>query len=240
MLPQDVAKSARTAAATTVGAAAAAQPQAAEKEKIKTEAVDKEALDMAFKALKTYDCGSGVIIPAPGKPPQDLGVLKAIDEAAIASHGNPAARKELETRVAAVLPTSTTARQKDFVCRKLMILGTAELVPALAALLSDKGLSHMARYALERIPTSPKRRRHSARPCRDRPALAVGIIGSLGARRDAASVPALAALLAGADGGCHRRGPLVGSDRHAGSRRSMDGCSRKAAAACKRPSLTPA
>ncbi len=33
-----------------------------------------------------------------------------------------------------------------------MVIGTAESVPALAALLPDKDLSHMARYALERIP----------------------------------------------------------------------------------------
>ena len=51
-----------------------------------------------------------------------------------------------------MLPTGHSRAAKDFVCRKLAIIGTAESVPALAALLPDKDLSHMARYALERIP----------------------------------------------------------------------------------------
>ena len=72
-------------------------------------------------------------------------------------------------------------------------------MPALAGLLPDKDLSHMARYALERIPAP-----EAAQALRDAlpkvsGALKIGVIGSLGARRDAASVPALAALLGDAD-----------------------------------------
>ena len=78
--------------------------------------------------------------------------LKPIDDAVVAAHGDAAARKELETRLAAVLKTGASRDAKDFVCRKLMIIGTAESVPALAGLLADKDLSHMARFALERIP----------------------------------------------------------------------------------------
>ena len=70
----------------------------------------------------------------------------------VATHGDAAARKELETRLAAVLDSGGSRAAKDYVCRKLMMIGTAESVPALAALLPDKDLSHMARYALERIP----------------------------------------------------------------------------------------
>ncbi len=111
----------------------------------------------------------------------------------------PQARQDLETRLAAVLPTDVSRDAKDFVCRKLMVIGTAASVPALAALLPDKELSHMARYALERIPAA-----EAAQALRDAlpklsGALQVGVIGSLGVRQDAASVPALAALLGDAD-----------------------------------------
>jgi HEAT repeat protein len=149
--------------------------------------MEPDELNKAFEALKTYDWG------------MDRNLLKPIDEAAVAVRGNAAASKELEARLAAVLKTEATRDAKDFVCRKLMVLGTAESVPALAGLLPEKDHSHMARYALERIPAP-----EAAQAMRDAlpklsGALKVGAIGSLGVRRDAASVPALAVLLGGAD-----------------------------------------
>jgi HEAT repeat protein len=150
-------------------------------------AADSAALDNAFSALATFDWG------------QDLAKLRPIDKAVIASHGNEAARKALETRLAAVLKTDAPRCAKDYVCRKLMIIGTAGSVPTLAGLLTDKELSHPARYALERIP-GPE----AGQALRDvlpktEGALKIGIIGSLVARRDKASVPAIAELLSDAD-----------------------------------------
>jgi HEAT repeat protein len=143
-------------------------------------------LDQAFEALKTYDWGT------------DPKVLEPIDKAVISKDAEPG-RKELETRLAAVLKSDSTRDAKDYVCRKLMVIGTAASVPALAALLSEKDHSHMARYALERIPA-----RQAAQAMRDAlPKLSgelkVGVISSLGVRRDAESVSALAALLRDAD-----------------------------------------
>ena len=74
-------------------------------------------LDQAFEALKTYDWGT------------DPKVLAPIDEALVATRGDAAARKELETRLAAVLKTDVSRDAKDFVCRKLMVIGTAASVP---------------------------------------------------------------------------------------------------------------
>jgi len=78
-----------------------------------------------------------------------------------------------------------------------MMIGTAASVPSLAALLGDADNSHMARFALERIPAA-----EAAQALRDAlstvPAsLQIGMIESLGGRGDAASVPALARLLTG-------------------------------------------
>ena len=149
--------------------------------------VDKAAVDKAFEALNTYDWGA------------DRKLLAAIDDAVAATHGDAAARKDLETRLVAVLKSGASRSAKDFVCRALKTIGTAESVPALAALLADKDLSHMARYALERMPAP-----EAAQAMRDAlpsvsGAMKVGVIGSLGVRRDAASVPALAGLLRDAD-----------------------------------------
>ena len=60
-------------------------------------AVDQAALDKAFEALKTFNWGP------------DRKLLVAIDEAVPATHGDAAARKALETRLAAVLSTGAVA-----------------------------------------------------------------------------------------------------------------------------------
>lgn len=137
----------------------------------------------ALEALKTYDWGT------------DRTVLNPIDEAVIASHGDEDARKQLEESLAAVLSTDVSRDAKDYVCRKLMIIGTAASVPALAKLLPEKDHSHMARFALARIPAP-----EAAAAMRDAMValnddLKIGMISSLGARGDAASVHALGELL---------------------------------------------
>jgi len=146
-----------------------------------------EAVDKAFEALKTYDWG------------QDRNLLKAIDDAVVASHGNDAARKGLETKLAAVLKTDASRAAKDYVCRKLSLIASADSVPALAALLTDKELSHMSRYALERMPCAEavKAMRDALPKASGR--VKVGVINSLGVRRDAESVSALVALLGNSD-----------------------------------------
>ena len=140
-------------------------------------------LDQAFEALKTFDWGT------------DRTVLNPIDEAVVTTREDAAARQALETRLVALLPTEVSRDAKDFVCRTLMVIGTAAAVPALAALLPEGDLSHMARYALERL-SAPEAAQalRDALPQLDGP-LKVGAIGSLGVRRDQASVPALVALL---------------------------------------------
>jgi HEAT repeat protein len=150
-------------------------------------AIADEETDKAFDALKTYDWG------------QDRKLLSAIDQAVAATHKDAAAQKELATRLSAVLKTDAAGAAKDFVCRKLSLIGSAESVPALAGLLSDKKLSHMARYALERMPCP-----EAVAALRDAVAKTsgrtkVGVINSLGVRRDAQCTEALVALLKDSD-----------------------------------------
>lgn len=143
-------------------------------------------LDAAFDALKTYNWGA------------DRKVLEPIDEAVITTR-EEAPRKALEERLAAVLKTEVSRDAKDYVCRKLMFCGSAASVPALASLLGDKEMSHMARFALERIPGPESSQALRDGLAKAQGVLKAGIIGSLGSRKDSASVPAIAALVGDAD-----------------------------------------
>ena len=72
-------------------------------------------------------------------------------------------------------------------------------MPALAALLGDEKLSHMARYALEPIrdPSVDEALREALGKVQGRPLQ--GVIGSLGVRHDVKAVDAIASLLASDD-----------------------------------------
>lgn len=144
-------------------------------------------LEDAFEALKTFDWGS------------DPKVLKPIDDTIAASHGDAAARRELETKLLDSLQSGVSRAAKDFICRKLTIIGTAASVPILAGLLADAENSHMARYALERIesPEAAQALREALPNLSGQ--LRIGVIGSLGVRQDTAAVPALAKLLTDSD-----------------------------------------
>jgi HEAT repeat protein len=140
-------------------------------------------LDQAFEALKAYDWG------------QDKAVLNPIEEAVVASYGDAGQRKELETRLAAVLKTDVPLDAKQYVCRKLMVIGTAVSVPALAELLTDKDLAHASRYALERIQAAEAGQALRDALSKTDGELKIGAIGSLGVRGEAESVEPLGALL---------------------------------------------
>ena len=140
-------------------------------------------LDNAFEALKKYDWGT------------DLAALAPIEDAVTASHGDANARRDLENRLLAALKGNISRDAHDYVCRKLAIVGTVTAVPTLAGLLGQQDHSHMARFALERI-NAPE----AGQALRDALAqvsgiLKIGVISSLGARRDAEAVAPLGGLL---------------------------------------------
>ncbi len=88
---------------------------------------------------------------------------------------------------------------RSIACERLALIGTAQSVPVLAALLSDAKMAHYARYALEPIPfpeVDAALRKALAKLTGN---LRIGVMSSLGARRDAKAVDALAKLLSGTD-----------------------------------------
>lgn len=98
-----------------------------------------------------------------------------------------------------VLQSGAPQKEKADACRELAVIGGKDAVPALAALLPDAMLSHMARYALETIPdpSASAALRDALGKVKGRQL--AGVIGSLGVRHDLESVKPIAALLADSD-----------------------------------------
>ncbi len=151
----------------------------------------------AFEALKKYDWGT------------DLTALEPIDNATVALRGTSGADPEIESQLLAALKGSLSRDAHDYVCRKLAIVGTAASVPSLAALLEAQATSHMARYALERInsPQAGESLRNALRTTQGKQK--IGVITSLGTRRDGEAVAALAGLLGDSDRGVSRAAALA-------------------------------
>jgi HEAT repeat protein len=107
--------------------------------------------------------------------------------------------KEQVAKLCAVLSSDSPQKDKADACRELARIGTKDAVAPLAALLADEKLSHMARYGLETIPDASvdKALRDAAAKLHGRQL--VGVIGSLGVRRDAKAVNVLAKLLHDSD-----------------------------------------
>jgi type 1 glutamine amidotransferase len=133
--------------------------------------------------VKTYDWGQSRL------------VLTEVSEVVKKAHGNKAELAKVEKALLGVLDSDAKRAGKQFVCRELSIIGTEQSVPTLAKMLADEGTSDMARYALERIPGSAvdEALRGALRKARGN--ARIGIINSLGQRRDEESVTVLSRIL---------------------------------------------
>ncbi|MBS0209147.1 MAG: HEAT repeat domain-containing protein [Planctomycetes bacterium] len=154
-------------------------------------------LDDALAALKEYDWGT------------ELAPLAPLEDALAAAHGNAAATRALEAKLVEVLTSDVSRDAKDYICRKLTVIGSAASVPALAALVVKPDHAHMARFALEQS-SAPE----AAQALRDAAGktsggVRVGIVGSLGARQDAAAVGLLKGLLGDSDAATARAAALA-------------------------------
>ena len=161
----------------TLGAPAAAGASGAE-------------VDAALKAIGTYKFG------------QSRTPLVAVEKMVQAAAQDAAARKRLAAKLAGVLGSSATPDCKRFVCGQLSLAAGDEQVAVLAGLLGDPGapgLSLAARSALQRMPGDAPLAAMRAALAKAKGAAKVGLICSLGERRDAKAAAAIAASLTGAD-----------------------------------------
>ncbi|MHC4249097.1 MAG: HEAT repeat domain-containing protein [Planctomycetota bacterium] len=118
--------------------------------------------------------------------------------AAVAGSTGARAAEE-EARLIQTLEGDGSWAEKDKACRRLQVIGTRSAIPALAALLSDEKLSHIARCALEAMPYPESGRALRAALGKTSGKALVGVVTSLGFRRDKQAVPQLARMLAGRD-----------------------------------------
>jgi len=149
--------------------------------------VDSAAVDTAIKSLKTYDWGV------------DRKTLNPIDQAVVATQSDAAGRKKLEKDLVDILTGGVSRSAQDFICRRLRVIGTAQSVKALAALLQDEKTSAIARFALGDITDDSARAALCAALPKASAKIKPGIIGSLGGRRDKKSVATIAKFLGDSD-----------------------------------------
>jgi HEAT repeat protein len=128
-----------------------------------------------------------------------LSLLAALWCGALLPSFGQTAAKDQEAKLIGVLKSPADLNAKAEACRELAPIGTAAAVPTLAAMLTDEKLAHMARYALEPIPGPEVDAifRNALGQLKGR--LLVGVIGSIGVRRDAQAAGALVALLKDSD-----------------------------------------
>ena len=98
-----------------------------------------------------------------------------------------------------VTGASSPVFQKAKACQRIGELGAKEAVPAVSALLGDEHLSTYARYALEPIADPSAGDALRAALTKLKGNLLVGVINSLGKRRDGKASPVLARMIYDAD-----------------------------------------
>lgn len=145
------------------------------------------AVQQAVDALRHYTTGS------------PRGALVPLDDAVAAATAEPAAARDLEQRLLTALDASPPDEAKEYICRKLTLIGSAACVPALARLLRDPATTHAARDVLQSlpIPEAGDALRGSLDALSG--AARIGAILSLGLRRESASLATLVPLLERAD-----------------------------------------
>jgi HEAT repeat protein len=106
---------------------------------------------------------------------------------------------EKERELIAILRSDASKSEKAVACKRLSVDGSSEAVPELAKLLADEQLASWARIALEAIPgpASDEALRKASESLQGR--LLVGVINSIGVRRDAAAVDRLSGRLGDGD-----------------------------------------
>ncbi len=154
----------------------AAQPQA------------QTSVEKAFEQLKAYEYG------------QNRRPLAMLELEIARATADPKQGRKMTQRLAAILTDAkATLAAKRFACQQLQVLGTETHVPLLAAMLDTAETADMARRTLETIPGEAAAEALRAALARLKGRPLVGVINSLGVRRDAKVTDALAKLLRSSD-----------------------------------------
>lgn len=138
--------------------------------------------------------------PAPetAKPKPERAVIAPMADE---KYGSPAQMMALPPPklIAILKDPNASVYAKAKACQQLAVVGDKAAVPALAALLADPRLSHYARFGLEPIPDPSVDEALRAALGRVKGGLLVGVINSIGHRKDTKALNALAKLQHDAD-----------------------------------------
>lgn len=129
-------------------------------------------MNAAIETLKTYDWGG------------DRGALMGIDDQITAAQGVPEKLPPIEEALLSVLQSEAKVPAKEYICRKLALVGTARCVPVLAAMLPDPDLSDRALLALQAIPDPAAEAALLSALDNTSGIQRIGVVNALGERRD--------------------------------------------------------
>ncbi|MBL7222510.1 MAG: HEAT repeat domain-containing protein [Candidatus Brocadiae bacterium] len=149
--------------------------------------VTPDDVDRAVAALAGYDSG---------KPAAALRQVEVLIRRAAAQ---PEAKKRLQQKLAGLLAANTPHDLKLFVCQQIWVLGTDGAEAALRPLLLDDTTTHIACYAIGTQPGANADALLRAALAQAKGVALASIVGQLGERRDAKSVPPLHALTRNTD-----------------------------------------
>jgi type 1 glutamine amidotransferase len=144
-------------------------------------------MDELMGKVKSYDWG------------ESREALTQVSDLIRKAHGSAAELGRIEASLIAVLDSDAKRAGKQFVCRQLSIIGTERCVPTLAKMLTNDETADMARYALERIPGPAVDEALRGALGKTGGKAKIGVINSLGQRRDEKAVAALSGLIGDGD-----------------------------------------
>ena len=147
----------------------------------------KDSLNAILKDLQTYDFASGV------------GAPMALHTYVFAHKDDPQARKETEAALLKFIQGSPAPGGLMAACRSLSLIGGPDSARLLAELVLKPEATDPARYALERIPGNEAGQALLAALDRAHGEILRGVVFSVGERKSAAAVSALAHLAGGKD-----------------------------------------
>jgi len=143
----------------------------------------KAKTDALLKRIETYEFGQSR---------ESLTMFAELVRSSIDSQKN---KKLIEKGMLAFLKSDATLAGKQFICKQLSIIGTEDAVPILSPMLINKETSDIARYALERIPGRRVDKALRDALSKTKGEAKVGIINTLGQRKDERSVRTLSKLV---------------------------------------------
>ena len=128
-------------------------------------------------------------------------LLMAACAAAASSTLAAGAKPSGDKQIAVLKSAGATLKARNDACRELATIGDPKAIPVLVGLLGDEKMSHMARYALEPLTDASVDAALLAAMGKLKGRPLIGVINSIGMRRDEKAVSDLTKLLKNADKG---------------------------------------